>query len=233
MAKTTDAIAAYDAAVRKLEELKHDLGELHAREDEMEAAIRERDAQDRTSEAALAFLDGQALEEASNFSTELAEVRRKVPVVERAIGLQRGRIDAAKYARDQALVDAAEPEHLRLVQELAEALVVVGDRADALFASYDHFHEQDVAFSGRLPGLNLAALRSSIPDNRMNRLLDEIERDYGIQMKRAARDHELEQRRAASLRETERKREAGVGIEAGPEGVFEWKGGKRMPVGAR
>ncbi|MEX1258405.1 MAG: hypothetical protein WEG36_12370 [Gemmatimonadota bacterium] len=231
MSSGTDPIAAYDALLRARHEKRAEAGELEGRLDQVTTEITAARSEDRTTEAARAVLDGTPVANIAAFEEERTDLRRQIKVLHRVDGLYQERIDAAKGARDAKIMDAAEPRVRKAVQEVAEALQALSGPVGRFVAEMEAFRDQDVAHTGRFPGLNVRGFLGKEPDSRINRLLDEIESDYGVRVKRPERDEELKARKAALEKIAARDRLHGESLAAGPDGIFRWVRGRKVSLG--
>ena len=201
MAKNgTDPIAAYEVERTRLADLQADAPALEHRVQELLGKIASHKP-DRIGDAARALLDGRSMDEASDFTPELEDVRQRLAVVRRAIDIQRQKVDATKAARDNAICDKAEPKVRGAAQEFAEFAVRFSEAAERFYGLFDGLQEQGVQFTHRFPGLALAPLRAAVPESRINILINELVRDYNVTVKRPILDAEVERARKAHERE--------------------------------
>ena len=232
MASTNGTAAAghYEAESVRLEELKGEDNALERREAELRSRIST--PRDDVGEAAAALLDGGEVVSIPHLRGKLEVVKERRPVVRRAIELQRKRVEVAKAERDRVLLDAAEPAILKAVQEVAERGVALSESVDVLHGLLEALDVQGITRLHRFPGPRLFPLRASEPTSRLNGFIDELERDYGVSVKRPLLDETVKARHRAHLaaEKARQLRDDGSSIAAGPDGVFTYRLGKRVPV---
>jgi hypothetical protein len=139
----------YRIAVEKLGEFQ---GQLTAAEREISALIstsedRRRLIEDPVTRQAKALISGEAAPSVENESQELNKARSRCTILRRAIELQRATADRERDAASQTLCERLQPDHRRLVADLAQAVINLGKAAEAEENFRDHLIASGVTFT--------------------------------------------------------------------------------------
>lgn len=188
MSKATEVAETYEAASAVKQRLKGEREDIQKRITALQKAPAP-DTGTNLEEAAHRYLKGETVEVvAIGAAAEIAELRDQLAIVERAIGIQNERVREAKALRDNALVKAADPGIRAAVKKMAEALVTLGERVDAVDARFCELRDQGVSPpSHLLPSIDVSDLSGIARRSRLNELLNYIERSYGITVRGGAR----------------------------------------------
>ena len=115
----------------KLHEKQHELIENRKAQAELSKAGSEREQRrDSLTVEALAKLDGTEHAEAPDNGAEVAELQRMEHVLERAILLQRGRINGLQGRLSAIVCAPLVPEHKELVKAIADAMIALAEACE-------------------------------------------------------------------------------------------------------
>ena len=155
----------------KLHEKQHELIENRKAQAKLakQGAMREERPDNLTREA-LAKLDGIEHIEAQNNGAQMAELQRVEHVLEKAIELQRGRIDGLQGRLSAIVCAPLVPEHKQLVKGITDAVIALAEACEAESAFRYKLELADVFYSpyirpmpvrhvGRLDDLNSGVSR--------------------------------------------------------------------------
>ena len=155
----------------KLHEKQHELIENRKAQAEIakQGAVREAKPDERTREA-LAVLDGTELPEAQDNGAQMAELQRQEHILEKAIELQRGRIDGLQGRLSAIVCAPLVDDHKKLVTDVADAMIALAQACERESAFRHRLELADIFYSpyirpmpvrhvGRLDDLNSGVSR--------------------------------------------------------------------------
>jgi len=143
---------AYRVAVEKLGELQ---GQLTAAEGEVSSlnstiTERRRGADDPLTRQAKAVISGEAAPSVENERQELAKAQSRCTILRRAVEIQRATVAGEHVAASRAICERLQPEHGRLIAELAQAVINLGKVAEAEERFRDELIAAGVSFTAWL-----------------------------------------------------------------------------------
>ena len=225
----TEAEAKVPELQRRIGEVQGERTKLTRRREDV-LADKARSSSDSLQKAAEARLEGRDVPPEINHGQELASISREVLVLAEMEKVLRARLEEVKRTRDQERREAAAPEFRQRAQEAYDAGLAFGRALDRLQEPHDALRAVGTNPDPMFPALATQSVRASVPGNRLNGLLNELESAYGARGDRP--ELKAAQARAEELHiEAQRQKAEGGSIEAGPNGVFRTVGGKRVRVG--
>ena len=110
----------------KLHERQHELNDNRAKQAELSKQGSEREERrDSLTREALAKLDGTEHVEARDNGAEIAELQRAEHILERAVELQKGRIDGLQGRLSAIVCAPLKDDHKKLVVNIADAMIAL------------------------------------------------------------------------------------------------------------
>lgn len=227
-------ISDYPAVVEAREKLSPVTDELAKVERERQQLLaREVDtARDDIATKALKFLSGQGIDDRPKIDTRmkrLGELAQRGKILVAAQEIAVAELAVAEQAASAEIMEAAGAEIKRLAQDFATSFSEAALKAKAFKDFRDELEEGGVSLSSRYPAIALGRLDIRERDSWVNRVLTDLENDYGAALDRKvleAQERDVEKVNAA---EAKRSQMAGNGYGAGPKGIFRWlPGGKKQ-----
>lgn len=211
------------AARETLNRIKRDKAET-ARAIDAELAKKDSGSQDARQARVAALLAGEDLNgRGVPDATRIAELTQRRRDLGEAEQEAQRRLSAAECAASDRALEAVRPEYTERVRQLAEALVALGDAADALAGCHEAFDDAGLKWPGRIgPTVALGWMSGRDPSSRLSILCSELVDGYGLNIERAGLDAELGLRQAASRAESARQQKLareGKIVAASSEGV--------------
>ena len=160
----------------------------------------------------------------------LAELQKERVVIPAAIALAKDRYEQEVQRAGVVILEEGAAEMEAAAQSLGGALEAVAEAVERFEATHAALEDAGAPVSSAYPAIYLSSLRASDPNSWVNEVHDDLERDYGVSVKREVLDRAEKERERVHLAEQKEKQHSGHARYAGPEGsgVF-LKGGKRKP----
>lgn len=168
-----EQIDDYEAASQSYRDAHERLTEIEAEISRLEDPRRTAVDDNDLDAAAKAYLAGT--QDPASFKPLLERLRIERELVERAVGIGRERLNAARDARNNEIVKSLRPAHRQAAARVAECLVELAE------ANAEEARIRQQAPGGALPFLSFPGVDLGQPDTQAKRFLCYLKRTYGIE----------------------------------------------------